>query len=143
VPEVRVPAPRPRTRRSSALIRGRHLGKLLLAVIVVLGALGMHGLITVHSTAPAVRSIGDGAMLNVAPLSPDHGHEAHPRWHDALLCVWIVAGAVALALACRRPWHAAPGSELRGVRRGGLLAAVRSERAPPHLRRQLLMVARQ
>ena len=88
-------------------------GQLALALALLFGALSMHGLVTVPASANGSRAHVNATSVVTGVEHDDHhrdGHDTHPSWHGTLLCLWVLATAVALTLAHRRRIQAASNS---------------------------------
>jgi hypothetical protein len=79
-------------------------GSLALVVATVLGVLGMHGLTSVENSAHGHEAAASHDAAGHASHRSPRGHgDSQPgsTWHDVVLCIWLLAGGVALVSLAR------------------------------------------
>jgi hypothetical protein len=110
-----------------ALTRARQVS---LTLLVIAGVLGMHGLTSVSGPDHRADTMSVMGVGSDVVMSADHGRsDMHPDWHDLVMCIWLVAGAAAVAVAIRRvsaplrPAAAGPAALSGDV--------IRAQRGPP------------
>jgi hypothetical protein len=122
----------------------RHLmTQWALAIGVMFGALGMHGLVSAEAADGATLDpIVEVAILSPAPTQHHGSHGSHPSSHDLLLCVWVIAGVVAVTLAHRYRMNGAGGLDFPAMNHRAALVPTGHERGPPWTAAISLMVQR-